>query len=812
MGVVVLLAAGSLAAVTAAPEAPLLHGPIAAGGGTRVAGPAVAPTPKTIDGDIADWAGVAPGYAGATVYSHGELIYQDHLFDAFGPDNGKDASRAEKLDALAAVAPDTYRIEPLFQADAPGEFGVPAPEEASASEVYGDAGRQDASDLLEVRVADAGPGTGAIALLARTTTLTAADSTALLVLADTGPGGLGPIPFNSKLNSATADVAILLKPGGTGLVLDRAHPTPMPVPAGVDVAINPAGWTNAIEAAIPRSLLQRPDGTLKLAVAAGPFDPNGPPDLTGAPTPQLKSLGVGGTTANLANVAFRGNEPVRVFYDKLQALSLYAGSIEPFFTTIDTAKLAAGATETYVPGPGYHERLFTSGANISAEQGQDGIVQPYGVYIPTTYQPGTPTPAAVWLHWRGGNTSAAATVTPRTMRDNGESRGALVFAPRGRGTSTWYLGKGHQDFLEVWDDAMRTFSVDADRVYVTGHSMGGFGSYLLATLYPDRFAGSFPVEGPVTQGAFTGADFEGCDEYTFEEYSFCYVQTNNGNARATHTLKLLDNLRHVPIAIYQGTIDELVPQSGTAVQVKRLHDLSYRYRYFQFPTYEHYSHPIVDEWMAGVDYLRDAKRVANPARVTYVRDMPFERVVETGTDQRPETLAKVTPLPFDFDRAYWMSGLEPADAVKGQARFDGTTFGIPEPARLVVPEAPTGPASLGQAGPYITSGQQWLANPVAPTPAVENRFDVTLSGAKAVTLDLARMGLKLDGVDGRFSTDGPVLVRLARPDGTTCDLDVPEGEVTVKVFGDCTGFLIGVRIEASASPIPTPPTTIAARR
>ena len=51
--------------------------------------------------------------------------------------------------------------------------------------------------------------------------------------------------------------------------------------------------------------------------------------------------------------------------------------------------------------------------------------------------------------------------------------------------------------------------------FVTGHSMGGWASYLLPIEHPDWFAAAFPASGPVTQGAYTGIDFKGCDKYSF---------------------------------------------------------------------------------------------------------------------------------------------------------------------------------------------------------------------------------------------------------------------------------------------------------
>ncbi len=58
--------------------------------------------------------------------------------------------------------------------------------------------------------------------------------------------------------------------------------------------------------------------------------------------------------------------------------------------------------------------------------------------------------------------------------------------------------------------------------------------------------------------------------------------------------------------------------------------------------------------------------------------MPFERATE-------EVNSGGVELEFDFDRAYWMSGLEPVDSERGEARFDGRTL------RRAGPPAPGAP-------------------------------------------------------------------------------------------------------------------------
>jgi len=45
------------------------------------------------------------------------------------------------------------------------------------------------------------------------------------------------------------------------------------------------------------------------------------------------------------------------------------------------------------------------------------------------------------------------------------------------------------------DDVMATYRVDSDRVYLTGLSMGGYGTWALAAAHPERFAAAVPICG-----------------------------------------------------------------------------------------------------------------------------------------------------------------------------------------------------------------------------------------------------------------------------------------------------------------------------
>ncbi|HVE63004.1 MAG TPA: prolyl oligopeptidase family serine peptidase, partial [Mycobacteriales bacterium] len=652
-------------------------------------------------------------------------------------DDGDDAARVARNDALEEAHPGFYRLEPTYQYDAPGQVGAPTGELGREGEpVYGDArdaddrGHVAAADLREVRVA---ANSTTLHLLARTTTMTAKQSAGIVVLVDTVAGSPAyDVPFGSGLRTAQGDVALLVaRTGGIAVDLKTGRRAAFPV------AADASGYANVLEAGIPRALLgpTARQATLRLALAAGTSD--GRQGLV-----DLKSDRA--DVVNVANIAFRPAEPVRIRFDKRQAFALADATIDPFFLDVDVAGLTRGRTEALRPGPGYHERQFKSTAQISTEGDLDGLWQPYGVYVPSTYDGRKPTRTTYWMHWRGGDTHDAAVVAPRTMRDFGEDVGGLVIAPRGRGTSTWYVGRAQVDFRQVWDDAIATFSIDRDRVYVTGHSMGGWASYLLSILYPDRFAAALPYAGVPTQGLWAGCELDPC-----------YQPTNGGNAKDQWTNPLLDNLRHVPVAISHGALDELVPVAGVTRQAEKLARLGYQYRYYVFPTYEHYSHPINDEWAEGARYASQFTRERNPARVTYIRSMPFERAVETGPDQGKPFVG----LSFSFDSAYWMSGLEPVDQQRGVAKVDVVSQAKPSASVLTLPTA-GGPASLGQVGPYSMQGLQWVTNPTAAGPPT-NGFTATLSGARAVRFDLARMAISTaSAVTGTVTTEAPLTLSL----------------------------------------------------
>lgn len=719
------------------------------------------PGPKNIDGDPADWVGQPSRIGGSTRLYAGELIHSDFLFDAYGADDGTDAQRLALLDPLASIDARIRRFDALLQAGG-DQLGVPEP--IGASDRYGNSLGLDAeADLYEVRWAAEGD---SVYLLARWTTLTDPAKAQLLVLIDNADGGGGDIGYG--LSSQRFDASLLLSARDTLLRdLDSGAESNL---AGARTAVRATGWDNALEARLPASLF--PPGT------------------------RVGVLSLASTEAGLApaNVMYRDSEPVTIYNEQQQALALATGNIDGFGHPLDLDALRAGRSQSIALTPGYHERQFVSADKISSEGGENGRLQPYGLYMPSSYGPEQAlVPLDIWLHYRGGKAHSGAAWTPRLIQQLGEEPGHVVVTPRGRGTSTWYVTQAHQDVFEVLADVEALLpNLDPQRRYLSGYSMGGYGTYLFGLLYPDLFSAGYSTSGAVTQGAWTGL---GPDDFSCQLPGGeipgvgsldnpCFVEANDGKANAQLNYRLLENARHFPLVIHHGSNDELALTPGATRMGLRLLELGYRHDMTTFAGYEHFTQAIVDEWADGVAYLHRFRTPERPRHITYKLVPALVEALNTvrGGEMR---------FAFNPDGAWWVDELVVRDAdVENPSQFgmiDVISHALPGQAHLPVPltvalrpdpALSTPVLSIGaHSTPYIRTGLDWLELGAEPQ---SNGFEATLTGLAAATLDVKGMGLDgLQPMQGTVTTDGPTTLLLRRlPPGVQVSLD---GEPYIRV-------------------------------
>jgi predicted peptidase len=138
------------------------------------------------------------------------------------------------------------------------------------------------------------------------------------------------------------------------------------------------------------------------------------------------------------------------------------------------------------PGPGLHEQT------LSLPGGQ---TLRYTLAIPDGYRGDRPAPLIVALHFGGrvtpfyGRGILEVLVLPALAELE-----AIVVAPDA-------LDRGWDDALDegavlaLMDHLGETLAIDGKRVLCTGYSMGGVGTWYLASRHPDRFTAAIPIAG-----------------------------------------------------------------------------------------------------------------------------------------------------------------------------------------------------------------------------------------------------------------------------------------------------------------------------
>jgi predicted peptidase len=165
----------------------------------------------------------------------------------------------------------------------------------------------------------------------------------------------------------------------------------------------------------------------------------------------------------------------------------------------------------------------------------------YLLYLPAgAERPGlSKWPAILCLHGAGERGSDLSLVKKHGIAKLLDSRPDWPFitiTPQCPADETWDM---HVDgLMALLDEIAGAFPVDRDRVYLTGLSMGGYGAWYLACLYPERFAAIAPICG----GAVPMRGFP----------------------------QRVAALRQVPVWAFHGALDPVVPLSESRALVNAL--------------------------------------------------------------------------------------------------------------------------------------------------------------------------------------------------------------------------------------------------
>lgn len=130
-----------------------------------------------------------------------------------------------------------------------------------------------------------------------------------------------------------------------------------------------------------------------------------------------------------------------------------------------------------------------------------GTPTKYVVYVPKEYRPGTPHPAILFLHGAGetgtdGRKQTTVGLGPAIRQAPAAWNFIVLFPqapPSGEIRNRWMA---HEELvLAILEAARKEYSIDETRLYGTGLSMGGFGTWRLAAKHPKLFAAIAPICG-----------------------------------------------------------------------------------------------------------------------------------------------------------------------------------------------------------------------------------------------------------------------------------------------------------------------------
>ncbi|ALJ05295.1 alpha/beta hydrolase [Pseudalgibacter alginicilyticus] len=255
-----------------------------------------------------------------------------------------------------------------------------------------------------------------------------------------------------------------------------------------------------------------------------------------------------------------------------------------------------------------HKRTFISDI--------DGSVQYFSVAPATNKQQDS---LALFLSVHGASVKAENQANAYKQKDWGNVIAPTNRRPFGFAWEDW----GRLDALEVLNEAKRIYEPDPKRIYLTGHSMGGHGTWYLGATYPDHFAAIAPCAGYPDLLLYRDASLTRRLQMSQEQLSrFGLTPKVVARLKAkplptavesliyragtpSRTLKLIRNYLHFGVYVLHGEEDSVVPTYIARDMRERLGKFHSDFTYYEYPGGTHWygNHSI--DWEPIFDFFKD---------------------------------------------------------------------------------------------------------------------------------------------------------------------------------------------------------------
>jgi pimeloyl-ACP methyl ester carboxylesterase len=274
----------------------------------------------------------------------------------------------------------------------------------------------------------------------------------------------------------------------------------------------------------------------------------------------------------------------------------------------------------------------------------DSSCQYYSVLYPKDYDPAKRYALILSLH--GAGVEASGQVDAYKPKDWAFVVAATNRRPFGFDWQDW----GRLDAIEVLDHALADLPIDRDRVLLTGHSMGGHGTWHVGLAHADRFSAAAPEAGWPDIQLYVPMFLQRTAIFADP----AQIAIRDMTMRPDNTPAMLVNALNLPLFILHGGDDDNVPTLHGRNFAEWLRELGYRFTYKEVPNRPHWW--SYDDGLACVDdsdlmaFLKTQRRDPGPRHIRF-------RTADLGQSSRSywAVVERVRTVGRDADIEAWAS-------------------------------------------------------------------------------------------------------------------------------------------------------------
>jgi predicted peptidase len=216
-----------------------------------------------------------------------------------------------------------------------------------------------------------------------------------------------------------------------------------------------------------------------------------------------------------------------------------------------------------------------------------GTVYKYQVFVPDDWTSKKKWPVILFLHGAGERGDDGLVQTEvgmgRAIRQNRGRFSAVIVMPQCRKDIWWTQPPMDDLAMKALEAATKEFHGDLQRTYLTGLSMGGYGTWYLAGKYPGRFAAIAPICGGVLMPQMSRQ------------------QSPDDPKPYTDAANKIGN--KIPVWIFHGGADDTVPVAESQRMAAAMKALGGEVHYSEYPGVGHnswdkaYADPELLPWL-----------------------------------------------------------------------------------------------------------------------------------------------------------------------------------------------------------------------